>query len=135
MKTDLNELKLGSGKEQAKILKWASKIQVEVKKCEKVTAELKEPLGKMDKAEKKQNEKPELEAKQRKLEVEAEMERARYEQKLKFECRLEEVKPSVNDRQVNRVKFPELMISKFQGTQIAWFRFWNQFQVEIDWIG
>ena len=29
-------------------------------------------------------------------------------------------------------RMPKLVISKFQGTHLDWFRFWNQFQAEID---
>lgn len=29
-------------------------------------------------------------------------------------------------------KLPKLKITKFNGTHIDWFRFWNQFKAEID---
>ena len=31
-----------------------------------------------------------------------------------------------------KVKLPKLVISKFEGTALDWFRFWNQFETEID---
>ena len=32
----------------------------------------------------------------------------------------------------NKIKLPKLVISKFEGTALDWFRFWNQFETEID---
>ena len=37
----------------------------------------------------------------------------------------------VNEERVN-VKLPKLVITKFDGTFLDWFRFWNQFESEID---
>ena len=34
--------------------------------------------------------------------------------------------------QEQHARMPKLVISKFQGTHLDWFRFWNQFQAEID---
>ena len=31
-----------------------------------------------------------------------------------------------------KVKLPKLIISKFEGTNLDWLRFWSQFQMEID---
>ena len=31
-----------------------------------------------------------------------------------------------------KAKLPKLVISKFEGTALDWFRFWNQFETEID---
>ena len=36
----------------------------------------------------------------------------------------------VNEERVN-MKLPKLIITKFDGTSLDWFRFWNQF--ESDW--
>ena len=37
----------------------------------------------------------------------------------------------VNEERVN-VQFPKLLITKFDGTSLDWFRFWNQFKSQID---
>ena len=37
----------------------------------------------------------------------------------------------LNEERVN-VKLPKLVITKFDGTCLHWFRFWNQFESEID---
>ena len=40
------------------------------------------------------------------------------------------VKNGVLEGQV-RVKLPKLVIGKFDGTHLDWFRFWNQFETQI----
>ena len=40
----------------------------------------------------------------------------------------------VNEGRVN-VKLPKLVITKFDGTFLDWFRFWNQFESKIDKAG
>ena len=37
-----------------------------------------------------------------------------------------------SDCNVLKVQFPKLLITRFNGTHINWFRFWNQFESEID---
>ena len=34
-----------------------------------------------------------------------------------------------------KAKLPKLVVSKFEGTALDWFRFWNQFETEIDQQG
>ena len=41
----------------------------------------------------------------------------------------EEEKQNCN---ASKVKFPKLVISRFNGTPVIWFRFWKQFESEID---
>ena len=38
-----------------------------------------------------------------------------------------------SDKKIN-VKFPKLKIKTFEGTTLDWFRFWNQFETEIDQV-
>ena len=63
----------------------------------------------------------------------------RYEE----EMRLEEMRMAMRKKYVdsegkksasesNKVKLPKLVISKFEGTALDWFHFWNQFETEID---
>ena len=33
-----------------------------------------------------------------------------------------------------KVKLPKLIISKFEGTNLDWLRFWSQFEMEIDQV-
>ena len=39
---------------------------------------------------------------------------------------------STKQESVVRAKVPKMVLSKFNGTQLYWFWFWNQFQVVID---
>ena len=66
--------------------------------------------------------------------MESELEKARYEQKFQYERRLEEFESASppNEQESTKVKTPKLIISKFQGTHLDWYRFWNQFEAEID---
>ena len=63
----------------------------------------------------------------------------RYEE----EMRLEEMRMAMRKKYVdsegkksasesNKVKLQKLVISKFEGTALDWFPFWNQFEAEID---
>ena len=60
----------------------------------------------------------ELKIKKKKLEI----------QKKSYEIRGETV---IEERYKN-VKLPKLIITKFEGTHIDWFRFWKQYETEID---
>ena len=77
-------------------------------------------------------------AKQKLFAQEAEFEQTKFEERIKQERKLEEIKQgpnsstSVGGEVSSKVKLPKLIISKFQGTHIDWFRFWNQFEAEID---
>ena len=55
-----------------------------------------------------------------------------YEMKLQMKSREYESRDKfVNEERVN-VKLPKLVITKFDGTSLDWFRFWNQYESEID---
>ena len=62
------------------------------------------------------------------MDVEVKIEEMKMEMKKKgFEFnRVETVK---SDEKVS-VKLPKLKITKFEGTTMDWFRFWNQFKTE-----
>ena len=65
--------------------------------------------------------------------------RRRYEEEMRLEeMRMEMRRKYVNSEEKksasesNKVKLPKLVILKFEGTALDWFRFWNQFETEID---
>ena len=62
----------------------------------------------------------ELEIVKKKLEI----------QKKGYEMREKKI---VREERSKIVKLPRLHITKFEGTHIDWFCFWNQYQAEIDW--
>ena len=52
--------------------------------------------------------------------------------KLQMKAKEHEIRNKIaNEERVN-VKLPKLVITKFDGTSLDWFRFWNQFESEID---
>ena len=64
--------------------------------------------------------------------------RKRYEEEMRLEeMRMEMRKKYVDSEgkkspiESNKVKLPKLVILKFRGTALDWFRFWNQFKTEI----
>ena len=65
--------------------------------------------------------------------------RRRYEEEMRLEeMRMEMRRKYVNSEEKksasesNKVKLPKLVILKFESTALDWFRFWNQFETEID---
>ena len=68
----------------------------------------------------------------RRMEEEVKIEEMKMEMKKKgFEFSRDEIVKS--DEKVS-VKLPKLKITKFEGTALDWFWFWNQFQTEIDQV-
>ena len=72
------------------------------------------------------------------------MQEERLKRRMKEELKIEEIKLQMNRKNedkdiiVNRniqVKLLMLVITEFEGTYQDWFRFWDQFQTEIDKIG
>ena len=64
----------------------------------------------------------------RRFEEEMRLEEMRLEMRKKYDR--EEGKDTVKESV--KVKLPKLVISKFEGTALDWFRFWNQFETEVD---
>ena len=62
----------------------------------------------------------------RKLEQEKQLEEMRMEMRKQLE------KKEGKKKEDSKAKLPKLFISKFEGTALDWFRFWNQFETEID---
>ena len=70
-------------------------------------------------------------ARQEQFEEQLKFDKAKFELKLQYEKKLEEGrKAQAREHKVN-TKLPKLVITKFNGTQAYWLRFWNQFDAEI----
>ena len=72
---------------------------------------------------------------QRRLEEERRTLEMQMEAKKKEEGEKEEKKKEyslLNDCKFSKTKLPKLVITKFDGTHFDWFRFWNQFESQID---
>ena len=92
LKTKVQELKLEEGEDQEEIKAWSSKIDTEIKKFNPIMAELQKSVKEIISSERKEEEREPLLSKQRQHELQTELEKARYEQKLKFEKKLGEFK-------------------------------------------
>ena len=69
----------------------------------------------------------------RKLEIRLEEERAIEDMRSRVRIKKEWVN-NLNKitNSETKAKLPKLVITKFKGMHIDWFRFWNQFEVETD---
>ena len=54
-----------------------------------------------------------------------------YEMKLQMKSREYESRDKFGNEERVNVKLPKLVITKFDGTSLDWFRFWKQFESEI----
>ena len=69
------------------------------------------------------------------------MQEERFKRRMEEELKIEEMKLDMKKKNEDKdiivnsniqVKLSKLAITKFEGTHLDWFRFWNQFETEID---
>ena len=69
------------------------------------------------------------------------MQEERFKRRMEEELKIEEMKLDMKKKNEDKdiivnsniqVKLSKLAITKFEGTHLDWFRFWNQFEAEID---
>ena len=138
LKCDVQELKLEDEVDPTEVRSWSNKISEKIAEFEPIIAELKGVLTEIKQNYRSEEEKVMLLAKQKLFEQEAEFEQAKFEERIKQERKLEEIKQGsqastrAGGEGSSKVKLPKLIITKFQGTHMDWFRFWNQFEAEID---
>ena len=69
------------------------------------------------------------------------MQEERFKRRMEEELKIEEMKLDMEKKNEDKdiivnsniqVKLSKLAITKFEGTHLDWFRFWNQFEAEID---
>ena len=132
LKYKVQELMISESEESKAIYEFTAKIEEDMARFDGVVSELEKSVKRLNDGE---------QAKTR-SKVDQEQEenfRRRYEE----EMRLEEMRMEMRNKYVdsegkksasesNKVKLPKLVISKFEGTALDWFRFWNQFETEID---
>ena len=125
LKVSIQGLKFEDSKDETDIHTWSAQIDKDIKQFQRVGTELKEIVKdmKQEEAERedriKQEQRIHLEKKSRRSTT--------YE-------KLEELhsKTSNPTQGASKVKLPMLVIAKFNGTFTDWFRFWNQYEAEID---
>eukprot|EP00795_Rhopilema_esculentum_P000506 gene506-10185_t len=123
LKIQIQELKLEEGEIPSEVKKWRIGIEERLKEFQPIAAGMKEIIESFK-----------HDAKKKEQEVDLELERQKFEQRLQLEAKLVELKGRslVREKPVTAVKLPKLSITKFKGTHIDWFRFWNQFETEVD---
>eukprot|EP00112_Aurelia_sp_Birch-Aquarium-sp1_P004317 Seg1487.14 transcript_id=Seg1487.14/GoldUCD/mRNA.D3Y31 product="hypothetical protein" protein_id=Seg1487.14/GoldUCD/D3Y31 len=133
IKTAIQELKLEQGEDPDKVRKWRADLEVEIRKFHPYTDKLSNALHDFKQREQREREEELNQAKQRQFETEIELEKLKFKQRLELEAKLEEIrgKPEATQKQIS-VKLPKLEITKFKGTHMDWFRFWSQFETEVD---
>ena len=123
LKVQIQETKLEEGEDPADVRKWRIDIEDNLKDCLALVSGMRDTLeGLRNEKKKKQHE------------SELELEKARFLQRLEHESKLVELKgkTQLGEKPVTTVKLPKLEITKFRGTHMDWFRFWNQFETEVD---
>ena len=132
LKYKVKELMISESEESKAIDEFTAKIEGDMARFNGVVSELEKSVKRLNDGE---------QAKTR-SKVDQEQEenfRRRYEEDMWLEeMRMEMRKKYVDSEgkksasESNKVKLPKLVISKFEGTALDWFRFWNQFETEID---
>ena len=105
---------------------WSNQLEERVLRYDVLVDKLRNELKasiKKEEDQKKQKEEGKHEEKfRRRIEEELEIEKMKLEiRKKSYEIRGE----VVHEDRYKNVKLPKLIITKFEGTQIDWFRFWN----------
>ena len=132
LKYKVQELMISESEESKAIDEFTAKIEEDMARFDGVVSELEKSVKRLNDGE---------QAKTR-SKVDQEQEenfRRRYEEEMRLEeMRMEMRKKYVDSEgkksasESNKVKLQKLVISKFEGSALGWFRFWNQFETEID---
>ena len=129
-KRKVEELKIASGEEIAAINAWGDKVEEELTAVDKDMDSMAKYLSEMDQEQVEKSRREQLA-----------FEKELFEQKLKFNQELEgksssntnQNKSHVESQQQGAVaKLPKITITKFNGTNLDWTRFWGQFTEGID---
>ena len=131
LKVSIQELKFEDGKDETDIRTWSAQVDKDIKQFQGVGTELKEIVKEMKQEEAEREDRIKQE---QRINLEKEIEKIKFEEKLNYEKQLEELhsKTSNPTQGASKVKLPKLIITKFNGTFTDWFRFWNQYEAEID---
>ena len=131
LKVSIQELKFEDGKDETDIRTWSAQIGKDIKQFQGVGTELREIVKEMKQEEAEREDRIKQE---QRINLEKEIEKIKFEEKLNYEKQLEELhsKTSNPTQEASKVNLPKLIITKFNGTFTDWFRFWNQYEAEID---
>ena len=129
MKYEVQEMRIGDNIEDEIADEWFNITKEKMERYQELVDRLKGYLEDL-------REKKEAEIRKKEDKIQEEGFRRRIEEELKIEEMKLEMKKKNEDKDiiVNRniqVKLPKLVITKFEGTHLDWFRFWNQFETEL----
>ena len=130
LKYKIQEIMTEKDEEASVIETYTEQLEERISKFDAVLSNLERAIqrladGEEAKSRRKEDQDQEVEFR-RKLEQEKLLEEMRIEMRKKLEKKEERKKEDP------QAKLPKLVISKFEGTALDWFRFWNQFEAEID---
>ena len=130
LKYEVQALMIGDGVEEEKVDEWVNITDEKVTRYQEVVDRLNMCLEDMREVKKE-------ETRKRENEKQEEIFKRRMEEELKIEEMKLQMKKKGEEKDiiVNRniqVKLPKLELTKFEGTPLDWFRFWNQFETQID---
>ena len=129
MKYEVQEMRIDDNIEDEIADEWFNITKEKMERYQELVDRLKGYLEDL-------REKKEAEIRKKEDKMQEEGFKRRIEEELKIEEMKLEMKKKNEDKDiiVNRniqVKLPKLVITKFEGTHLDWFRFWNQFETEL----
>ena len=116
IKARVQELKLEQGDEEDDNQAWSTAIENSLEEYERAVKGLEELERSLREQETR--------------EIQEEEETSRWKIKKKFAAKADKKDNDAAGK--SKAKLPELVITKLQGTQLYWQRFWGQFEAEID---
>ena len=134
MKDEVQEFMVFNEEQMENLEEWSNQLEESVLRYHVLVDKLKNEVRatmKMEEDLEKQKEEEKHEQKfQRRMEEELEIEKKKKLgiQKKSYKKRRE----IVREGRYRNVKLPKLIITKFEGTHIDWFCYWNQYEPEID---
>ena len=143
LKETIEEKKFGKGETEADIKEWAAETEAVLSQADNCAKELAKQIEQIDRDLKQANafheHKQALELKEDKFKLQQEATERAHAEQLEFQRkRLElqqhaQTKPNTQDgANVDAMRMPKLIITKFNGTTQDWLRFWGEFETQID---
>jgi len=139
LKVEAQELRFEAGNSEDEILTWNAKLEERVGVFEMAVNDLGARIKEIKNASQKQEEDQTAKIRERKFDEEMRFEKAKLEQRLKYEMEIKETRKDINNKEKSlngkqsiNAKLPKLVITKFNGMHTDWLCFWNQFKAEID---
>ena len=130
LKYKVQETMTEKNEEASDINAYAEQLEERISQFDAVTSSLERAiqlLADSEEAKSRRREDQEQDVEfRRKLEQENQLEEMRMEMRKQFEKKEEKKKEDP------KAKLPKLVISRFEGTALDWFRFWSQFDIVID---